>query len=447
MSNKYKSFYSILLFSMFFVTSMYAQIGIGTTSPNQYSALDINGEEGGLLMPRVALTSTSSNSPIGSHVEGMTVYNTANTGDVTPGFYYNDGSKWVRAGSSGSGGSTEDAWNLTGNSGVGQNDFLGTTDGNPLIIKTDDEERMRINESGYVGINTGSNLEPNYALTVRSIDYDEEEDDFAIAAFANRGYAIYASSSRDAIRAESPSGRAIHGSSTNFMGVYGVSDRGAGVYGESDRGNAVYAKGKMRVTEEAVFEKNIRVNGESEFGDFVMMADDLLVEGLVTAFGGKNFIIDHPHDPENKFLKHGSIESNEMLNKYRGTATFDSSGQVRIELPSYFDEINRNPSYQLTAVGAAMPNLYIAEEVNNNSFVIAGGISGKKVSWEVTAERNDLHYQRNPELRNMELDKGENRGFYLSPEAYGQPKERGIFTKKKLEREAEEDILDLKEMK
>jgi uncharacterized protein (TIGR02145 family) len=50
----------------------------------------------GLALPRVALTSTNSYSPLKEHVKGMIVYNTATVGDITPGTYYNDGSKWIR---------------------------------------------------------------------------------------------------------------------------------------------------------------------------------------------------------------------------------------------------------------------------------------------------------------------------------------------------------------
>ena len=45
------------------------------------------------------------------------------------------------------------SWNLTGNSGIDANrDFLGTTDSQPLIIKTQDTERLRVESNGNVGI-------------------------------------------------------------------------------------------------------------------------------------------------------------------------------------------------------------------------------------------------------------------------------------------------------
>lgn len=127
-----------------------------------------------------------------------------------------------------------------------------------------------------------------------------------------------------------------------------------------------------------------------------------------------------------KDLRHASIESNEILNLYRGTATFNVDGSVVVQLPDYYDVINKNPSYQLTPVGAAMPNLHIEKEAHNGTFIIAGGVPGKKVSWILTAERNDPYMQQNPEARDVVIDKGEDRGKYLMPELYGQPKEMRI---------------------
>jgi hypothetical protein len=75
-----------------------AQIKVGNNptviDPN--SALEIESTNKGLLLPRLGLTSTTATAPLAAHIAGMTVYNTATTGDVTPGFYYNDGTKWVR---------------------------------------------------------------------------------------------------------------------------------------------------------------------------------------------------------------------------------------------------------------------------------------------------------------------------------------------------------------
>lgn len=86
-----------LIFMVFSLAGFSQTASINTTGnpPNASAGLDVDFANLGLLIPRIALTSTSSFAPLPAHVAGMIVYNTATTGDVTQGFYYNDGSKWV----------------------------------------------------------------------------------------------------------------------------------------------------------------------------------------------------------------------------------------------------------------------------------------------------------------------------------------------------------------
>jgi len=148
--------------------------------------------------------------------------------------------------------------------------------------------------------------------------------------------------------------------------------------------------------------------------------------GRLGASGTKSFQIDHPLYPETHFLNHFCIEAPEPYNLYRGVVTLDANGEAWVELPNYYEAINRDASYHLTPIGAPMPNLYIAEEIRNNRFKIAGGVPGKKVSWEVKAIRNDPWVQRygfqTEEEKPIELQ-----GRYLHPELYGLSEERSIF--------------------
>lgn len=86
----------IFLSAVLFSTVMSAQVKIGGTDgiPNASAMLEVQSTNKGILLPRVALTSTTAFAPLAAHVAGMTVYNTATAGDVTPGQYYNDGTKW-----------------------------------------------------------------------------------------------------------------------------------------------------------------------------------------------------------------------------------------------------------------------------------------------------------------------------------------------------------------
>jgi hypothetical protein len=157
---------------------------------------------------------------------------------------------------------------------------------------------------------------------------------------------------------------------------------------------------------------------------------------------GGSFKIDHPLDPANKYLCHSFVESPDMKNVYDGVVVLDRKGKAEIELPDWFGALNKDFRYQLTAIGAPGPNLYIAEEISeatttanygskssnknsNSRFKIAGGTSGMKVSWQVTGIRKDPWANAN--RIQVEEDKPDKeRGYYLHPDLYGQPEEKGI---------------------
>jgi hypothetical protein len=114
-----------------------------------------------------------------------------------------------------------------------------------------------------------------------------------------------------------------------------------------------------------------------------------------------------------------------MKNIYDGVVTLDENGTARVQLPDWFEALNQDFRYQLTAIGAAMPNLYISQEVNGNTFQIAGGETGMKVSWQVTGIRKDQYAEayRIP----VEEDKPPDElGTYLYPEVFAQPEELGL---------------------
>jgi hypothetical protein len=164
------------------------------------------------------------------------------------------------------------------------------------------------------------------------------------------------------------------------------------------------------------------------------------ITGNVEKSGG-SFKIDHPLDPANKYLCHSFVESPDMKNVYDGIVVLDRKGKAEIELPDWFGALNKDFRYQLTAIGAPGPNLYIAEEIseattsnygskssnknNNSRFKIAGGTSGMKVSWQVTGIRKDPWANANRiEVEDDKPDK--ERGYYLHPDLYNQPEENGI---------------------
>lgn len=74
---------------------VHSQVGIGTVTPNPNAVLDLTSTNRGFLLPRIALSSTNSPSPLQSFVAGITIYNTALTGDVSPGIYFSNGTSWI----------------------------------------------------------------------------------------------------------------------------------------------------------------------------------------------------------------------------------------------------------------------------------------------------------------------------------------------------------------
>ena len=143
--------------------------------------------------------------------------------------------------------------------------------------------------------------------------------------------------------------------------------------------------------------------------------------GNLSASGTKPFKIDHPLDPENQYLYHYAVESPEVQNMYNGTIRLDATGAAVVTLPDYFSAINTGDyRYSLTPIGAPMPNLYIAEEIKDNAFAIAGGVADQKVSWMVHAQRNDAWMSDHP-ASDVVTKPAEERGTYVYPQAYGLP--------------------------
>jgi hypothetical protein len=162
--------------------------------------------------------------------------------------------------------------------------------------------------------------------------------------------------------------------------------------------------------------------GSNRAGGFSGNVD---VSGTLTKGAGA-FQIDHPLDPENRYLYHSFVESPDMKNVYDGVVQLDSDGSAWVQLPDYFSALNRDFRYQLTAIGAPAPSLHVAEEIAANRFRIAGGTPGGKVSWQVTGIRKDAFAEVN--RLPVEVEKpAEERGTFLHPEAHRQPMERNVL--------------------
>ncbi|MFO0979955.1 MAG: hypothetical protein U0996_26390 [Planctomycetaceae bacterium] len=149
---------------------------------------------------------------------------------------------------------------------------------------------------------------------------------------------------------------------------------------------------------------------------------DVIIAGTMKATS-KQFQIDHPLDPANKYLNHASVESSEMKTLYDGMIMLDSSGAATVDLPCWFESLNSSLRYQLTPIGSPAPNLHIAAELDGNKFRIAGGSPNGRVCWQVTGVRHDRSAKADPLV--VEAEKtGSERGAFLHPEHFGFSAER-----------------------
>jgi hypothetical protein len=204
-------------------------------------------------------------------------------------------------------------------------------------------------------------------------------------------------------------------------GVLGIShnrfDDSNGVFGQCDvngAGNAIHGRGG---TNAGFFEGHVQINGS------VDVSNDLTVTNL-TVTGAKHFAIDHPCDPENKFLYHCSVESPEMMNVYSGNVTTDAGGEAWVALPNYFEALNCDFRYQLTVIGQ-FSQAIVATEIAKSRFLIRTDKPKVKVSWLVSGVRKDAYAKANPV--SVEKDKsGAEKGFYLHPHLYAQASDKAL---------------------
>jgi trimeric autotransporter adhesin len=159
-------------------------------------------------------------------------------------------------------------------------------------------------------------------------------------------------------------------------------------------------------------------------GDFAgTFLGDIQVAGRIFA-GTKDFKIDHPIDPANKYLLHSSVESSEMVNIYSGNVVTDGDGVATVRLPQWFEALNTDFRYQLTVIGV-FAQAIVAHKIEYNQFTIRTNLPNVEVSWQVTGVRHDAFARANPLV--VEQEKESNmRGFYIHPEYYGASEEKQI---------------------
>jgi len=244
-------------------------------------------------------------------------------------------------------------------------------------------------------------------------------------ACGNDARAVYGLADRTGAGSETTYGGYFEARANYGIGVYGVSIdpyyAGAGVVGEAFGEGSAGVKGiGSGIGWAGYFDGTVRIDGYATVTQSVEIRNDLDVWGTVTK-GGGSFKIDHPLDPENKYLYHSFVESPDMMNVYNGNVVTDDTGAAWVSLPEWFEALNRDYRYQLTVIGE-FAQAIIAKKIKDNRFLIRTDKPHIEVSWQVTGIRHDPFAEAN--RIPVEVEKpADQRGTYLHPEAWGVPED------------------------
>ena len=209
-----------------------------------------------------------------------------------------------------------------------------------------------------------------------------------------------------AVGATNPTGENAGGSGIIGMGGHGLAQDADGGYFEGGTGSS-FGDGMQAIAGSGGIAGNFNGN--------------VTITGTLSA-ATKNFKIDHPLDPANKYLVHASVESSEMMNIYTGNVITDAQGEARVQLPDWFEAVNTDFRYQLTVIGQ-FAQAIVSSEVQNHEFAIRSSVPNVKVSWQITSVRQDAFAKANPLVVEEEKEP-RLKGFYLHPEFYGAPAEK-----------------------
>ena len=414
--------------------------GFGTVTPDKSSLVDISSTTKGILIPRM---SAAERDAIILPANGLLVFvNTDNS------FYYRESNAWKKLSAAG------DNWSLAGNANI-TGKFLGSTDTAALRIRTKNIERITIDSAGNVGL---GNANPNAALQFgnvvdsrrlvlfQTINNDHQFFGFGInsnilryqVAASNTDHVFYAGASTTTsnelmrikgtgnigIGTENPSARLeVVGTFFQKGGATEFNVSADGTQGNMSIGAFAGSNTTSKLYVTSILENTLYCTNPNPGGRAAFFAGRVDINGLLSK-GGGSFKIDHPLDPENKYLYHSFVESPDMMNVYNGNITTDVSGEAVITMPDWFEALNRDFRYQLTTIGQ-FAQAMVLSEIKNNQFSIKTDKPGVKVSWMVTGIRHDAFANKN-RIPVEEDKKGKEKGKYLQPESFGKPAEMGI---------------------
>ncbi|GLK18868.1 hypothetical protein [Herbiconiux flava] len=351
-------------------------------------------------------------------------------------------------------------WALGGNTGVSTNNFLGPTNaGAPLIFKTKNDagsslsEKMRLSAIGRLGLGV---TDPKARLdavgstiAVQGTSTATTTAGRALSGIAKGGYGVFAKSDDTAgycdgayLGVYARGSVAMRGEGTGYGAFFSGGDTGlqadGAAFGVRAFGTtAVYASGSAQAVRAAggqygvlaenggtasvrgvspyvgvwgdgatygVYGRATGTSGDnyglfgstaSPTGYALYASGNARVTGTLSKSSG-SFQIDHPLDPDNKWLSHSFVESPDMMNVYNGNVTTDAKGDATVTLPDYFEALNRDFRYQLTVIGGGFAQAVVSRKVARNSFELKTDKPGIEVSWQVTGIRHDSYAEAHP---------------------------------------------------
>jgi outer membrane protein OmpA-like peptidoglycan-associated protein len=142
----------LILLTLTFCYSInsFSQVGIGTAEPNASSQLEVKADDKGVLLPQVALQSTTDNNTISNgNVVSLLVYNTNNSDDLKAGYYFWDGSKWMSLGS-------QSSVSIDGGTGAPDDDNPANPQGGDIYVDNETGDIYTHNGDEWVQAGSGS---------------------------------------------------------------------------------------------------------------------------------------------------------------------------------------------------------------------------------------------------------------------------------------------------
>lgn len=223
---------------LLFTTSLHAQnVGINAdgSTPDASAMLHVKSSDKGLLIPSMTAAQRAA---IVSPATGLLVYQA----DGITGFYYNNGTPvapgWITLTT------TNATWQITGNSGTNAaSHFIGTTDVNPLMLRTNNTQRIQVRANGQVMVNNTILKSTANALEVVGAGVNGATGNFGypINGYSASGFAaIYGENQgtgQGVVGVNNSTGYGVYGSNTSSgNGVFGTSTNGIGITGHTLNG-------------------------------------------------------------------------------------------------------------------------------------------------------------------------------------------------------------------